>query len=358
MTKRTIEMPWADPLLPRVSDPHFEEVVKDRFGKVPDIYFRVSPSKWLREAVMEWPQYRVQYFPSKLGYIAGLICAQENACRYCIGVTRAYLKSQGYNDNFINMIERDRQLAELNEKERVFVQFCRSLSRSSPRPPKSLLMRLQRLGYSELAVKEMAWWIVANCFINRVSTFISVPPMADLERMSRGLLGKIFRRVIKKRLEAPQRSELGTKASEQGQSFVQMMDSLKGLPAADYIGTALQGAMQSDILSKELKILMFSVVAKTLQCEFCISESKEMALNMGFDEDEYELALVTLNSKKLSNQESEILKWTRETIHFDTFVIQGRVKELSTKTDNVVLLEAIGLASLANAIVRLAILIK
>lgn len=354
----SIDMPWAEPLLPRVSDPYFQKVVKARFGKVPDIFFRVSPSRWLREAVMEWPQYKVQHFPSKLAYIAGLICAQENACRYCIGVSRAYLKSQGYNDSFIDMIERDRQLAELDEKERVFVQFCRSLSRSSPRPPKSLVTRLQRLGYSELAVKEMAWWIVANCFINRVSTFIAVPPMGDLERMSQGMLGKVFRRVLKKRIETAQRTELASVAVGDGQSFVKMMDSLRGLPAVDYIGTALHGAMQSDVLSKELMILMFSVVAKTLQCEFCISESKEMALQMGFEEEEYERALLTLNSKVLSDQESEILKWTRETIHFDTFAIQERIKQLSAKIDNVVLLEAIGLASLANAVVRLAILIN
>ena len=82
-----------------------------------------------------------------------------------------------------------------------------------------------------------------------------------------------------------------------------------------------------------------------------------MALNIGFTEAEFDLALSTLTSPKLNEQEKKILIWTRETVHFQTGDMQRRVRSLSTEVDEEVLLESIGMAALANSIVRLAVLL-
>ena len=119
----------------------------------------------------------------------------------------------------------------------------------------------------------------------------------------------------------------------------------------------MTGAFKSDVLSRELKVLMFAVVAKTLECPFCISESKIMARDLGIDDMEFDTALASLSFPRLSEQEAKLFAWTRETVHFETGDIQRRIRILAIDIDNVVLLEAIGVASLANTIVRLAVLL-
>jgi alkylhydroperoxidase family enzyme len=120
----------------------------------------------------------------------------------------------------------------------------------------------------------------------------------------------------------------------------------------------MTGAFESEILSKELKILMFAVVARSLECQFCLTESKNMAGQLGIEAKEFERALGSLSSPRLNEVESRIFAWTRETVHFETGDIQRRIRVLSAHVEPVILLEAIGVAALANTVVRLAVLLE
>ena len=351
------EIDWGEPILPLVEDHQWKKQVKHELGGAcPDLMMIVSPSEWLRTACLRWPRYEVQEFPQRLADIATLVCAQENACRYCYGVARAQLKLFGYSEKLINRIERGLHLAELDEKERTFIQFCRNLSRSSPRPPKKDRDKLIDLGYSELAVTEMAFYIANHCFVNRTATFLSCPLFNKLESLSESFLGKIFRPLIAKKIRNTSWNNT-EHLPDDISNYSGVIKSLNGLPAATVINDAMVGVFDSDVLSRELKILMFAVVARALECQFCLSESKDMANDLGIDEEEFNNALASLSSHRLNEQEAKLLTWTRETVHFETSDIQRRIRILAGEIDNVVLLEAIGVASLANTIVRLAVLI-
>ena len=89
----------------------------------------------------------------------------------------------------INGIEQDMLMAELDQKDRTFIRFCRNLARSNPRPPKAEKDKLVSLGFTELQVTEMAFHIARECFVNRVVTFISSPPMYGFERLSESFNG-------------------------------------------------------------------------------------------------------------------------------------------------------------------------
>jgi len=129
------DIEWGAPTLPVVKDAEWEAEVKADIGKVADILTRVSRSRWMRKIILKWPRYEVQEFPRNLSDICALVAAQENACRYCYGVARSQMRLFGYSERMISNIEREMQMAEMEEKERAFVQFCRNLARSDPRPP-------------------------------------------------------------------------------------------------------------------------------------------------------------------------------------------------------------------------------
>jgi len=83
-----------------------------------------------------------------------------------------------------------------------------------------------------------------------------------------------------------------------------------------------------------------------------------MAGDLGFSETEFANALSSLNSPRLNGPEGKILSWTRQTVHYQTGSIQKQVHALSREVDEEMLLESIGVAALANATVRLAVLIE
>jgi len=351
------DMEWGDPILPVFKDSEWEAEVKAELGRVPDLMTRVSPSHWLRKAILNWERLPIKHFPVRLGDIGALVTAQENACRYCYGVARSQMRLFGYSERMINNIEREMQLAELDVKDRTFIQFCRNLARSNPRPPKADRDNLIRLGFTKLAVAEMAFLITNHCFYNRVATFISCLPMYELENLAGSFLGRLFRPLIARKLR-----NLGLKKvdplDQSPNPFHKVVLALSGLPAAALLNEALKGAFDSEVLSQELKVLMFAVVAHSLECKFCQTESKNMSLSYGITELEFDSSISSLTSPRLNDQEKKILAWTRETVHFQTADIQKRNRILAQEIEKDVFLEAIGVASLANTTVRLAMLLE
>jgi len=356
MTELLNEIEWGEPTLSVVHDASWEAEVKADIGTLPDIHTRTSRSPWLRQTILKWPRYEAQEFPRKLADICSLVAAQENACRYCFGVARSWMRLWGYSEKMISNIERSTQMAELDEKERAFIRFCRNLARSNPKPPKKDRDELLRLGYSSLAVAEMAYLIVNHCFVNRVCTFIAVPPMDGLERLPNTILGKILRPLFGRKLRNIGWTETRVLEGDP-ESFPGVVQKLLGLPAAKAMNDTLGGAFESEILSRKLKVLMFAVVANSLECEFCQAETHAMALECGFTHEEFNTALTTLSSPHLNDDEEKLLSWTRETIHFQNGPMQTRVRELAKIVGEPMMLEAIGVASLANSTVRLAVLL-
>ncbi len=351
------ELDWAEPMLPVVPNTEWEATVKKQMGTIPDVMTRVSGSPWLRELMLKGMRVQAKYIPKHLEEMGTLICSQENACRFCYGVARAQMKLFGYSDKLINSIEQDMLMAELDEKDRTFIRFCRNLARSKPRPSKADKEKLLSLGFSSLQVTEMAFQIARECFVNRVVTFISSPPMGAFEKLPNSFIGRLFRPIIARKLRSLGYAGDGSFEVEDG-PFLPVTKALSEIPTAIIFKEGLQGAFESEVLSKELKILMFGVVARTLNCDYCSTACHNLAEDYGFDREAYNDALATLSLPGLSAQEQQLLHWTRETVHYQTGPIQSRVKELSTQVSNDKLLEAIGVASLANSVVRLAVLME
>ena len=357
MPRNLSELDWSSPILPAVADPDWEATVRKFMGMVPDVVTRVSTIGWLREMMLRGLNVKATEMPRHLADIATLVCSQENACRFCYGVARTQMKLFGYSDKLISNIEQDMLMAEMDQKDRTFIRFCRSLARSNPRPSKAERDKLLELGFSSIQVTEMAFQVARECFVNRVVTFISCPPMHDFERLSDSFFGRLFRPFIARKLRAGGYTGDGSfRVSDN--PFSHIMKTVGRIPAAVFFQEGIEGAFASKVLSKELKVLMFAVVARTLNCNSCGSVCNNLAQNIGFTKEEYSNALSTLKCSRLNDQEQRLLAWTRETVHYQTGIMQLRVKELSKLIDNDRLVEAIGVAALANSIVRLGVLLE
>jgi alkylhydroperoxidase family enzyme len=354
------EIAWSQPILPSVSDPAWEAEAKRRTGHVSEIDRRVAPSPWVREVCVAIIGYRPAAMPERLYRIGAMVTAQENACRYCYGANRAYLKILGYSDSFISRIERDATLAELDDQGRACLSFCRSLARSRPRPMRNECDALVALGFAPPAVKEMALAIALGCYYNRIGILSASPPEHGFERMANGFLAPLLRPLLRFAMSLhrpPQPPVLDAAALSAG-PFGSVVGAAAGLPAATIFKTALDGAFASSVLAKSTKALMFAVVARTLGCRRSEDEARRLLVAEGFTEAEVGAALATLRSPRLSQRDEGLLEWVRGTVYYQTGEIQKRTRALAAAIGDAAVLEAIGVAALANATVRLAMLLE
>ena len=357
------EIEWSEPIVPRAQDPGWEAEIKRRGGRVFEIDRRVAPSVWLRETCFAVTAFRASTLPERLLNIGAMVTSQENSCRYCYGANRAYLKILGYSESFLGRIERDVHLAELDEKERAFIAFCRNLARSRPRPALAERDALVRLGFPQIAVHEMALHIADLCFYNRVGMLMACPPELGFERMADGPIGRLIALAAPlARLVAPKRGPATdpsiTAARLAAGPFGPILAPLAGLPGAMIVKNGLDGAFASRVLSPAVKALMFAVVARTLACRPSEREARTILRAEGFGDAAIDEALATLGSSRLPAGEARLLPWVRDTVHYQTGPLQKQTRALAAAIGAPAALEAIGVAALANATVRLAMLVE
>ncbi len=362
MAARLQDIEWGEPLLPVVPDPAWEVEVRRRGGQVTKADRMIAPCPWLREASFGITHYRPRAMPARLFQLGALITSQENACRYCYGANRAFMKILGFSETVIQRIEHDLHVAELDDQERGFVAFCRSLARSRPRPTRAARDAMVAMGYSRLAVDEMAFAISMGCFFNRVTTFMACPPENDLERIGNGPIGRVLgwmapmRRMVSKLRRPAARDDAPGADMLAGGLFGPILVPLAGLPAARVMRDALDGAFAPSAISHGTKSLVFAIVARTLGCGHCEAEARSLLQANGMSETRIDQALATLRCDGLSGAETPILPWARGTVHYDTGEVQRATRAMAGAVGNTVVLEAIGIAALANAVVRLAML--
>ena len=139
-----------------------------------------------------------------------------------------------------------------------------------------------QLGFSPTAITEAAFLIVNHCFMNRVATFLACPPVVVYERLGRSILGRLLRPMLatanRRSVPVPTDFKL-----PEGAPFAEITNTLSGLPAAYLLHEALTGAFDSPVLSRRIKALMFGVVARMLDCRFCLPHSVRLLQAEGFD---------------------------------------------------------------------------
>lgn len=363
MSQLLNEIQWGEPLLAPDIDPAWEAELKRRGGNVSEVDRRIARIPWLREACLGITLGRACAIPAHLFNVAAMVTSQENACRYCYGANRAYMKMLGYSESYVRRIERDVDLAELDEKERAVVTFCRKLARSRPRPTLADRDELVRLGYTREAAHELALWIALGCFYNRVSILIAAPPEQGFEQWVSAkrwlffLAGPYMRVQAERRRRGAPDPGAGAEVLRAG-TFGRVLEPLAGLPGAWIMKNALEGAFASSVLSRAAKALMFAVVARTLDCGPCEEGARGLLQAEGYARAETDEALAKLGSSRLAADEAKLLPWVRATVHYQTGPIQQQTRSLAAALGPAATLEAIGVAALANATVRLGMLVE
>jgi hypothetical protein len=109
----------------------------------------------------------------------------------------------------------------------------------------------------------------------------------------------------------------------------------------------------SAILSRRCKLLMFAVVSRGLPCEVCeLQLSRELG-DRGLSLETQQRVLEQLDAPQLDDIERLLLPFVRETLWYEPAALQRRARALSDRLSRPQLMEAIGVAAMANALCRM-----
>ena len=355
MAQLLTEIEWSPPLFTPPADPQWNAELKRHFGMASAMLRHVAPLPWLRTTCANWQLYPITRLPLRLADLIFLVVSQENSCRYCYGVARAHLRVLGYSERAVSQLERQLQLAELDAKDQTFLRFCRQLARSNPRPAQPEREAMLAAGFTPEQVAEAAFLVAGNSFGNRVATFLATPPERMFERVGPTWAGRLLKPLllVANRKSMPMPRDFAVPA---GAPFERVTRPLAGLPAAWVLHQALTSAFDSTVLSRRIKVLVFAVIARILDCRLCPPEAVRMLEREGFDPAEVETILSSLSSTRLDPTEAAVLEWARETVRYQPQVIQRQTRALLDRIGTQATLEAVGVAALANSTVRLAML--
>jgi alkylhydroperoxidase family enzyme len=139
--------------------------------------------------------------------------------------------------------------------------------------------------------------------------------------------------------------------------YARLVQLYAGSPIARVLGRTLEEMWASPHLTRRCKLLMFAVVARGLACDVCAAEVGEALRWEGLKEATLAQVLTHLDAPELDPVERLLVGFARETIWYEPAQLQRRARAVRDRLPGPPFIEAIGVASLANGLCRLAAMV-
>jgi AhpD family alkylhydroperoxidase len=347
---------WETCLIEPRSDRALEAYARRRLGvPVPSLrYFAAVP--WLARAVVDLhPELGLlMHLDQSVADLLTLIVSQENSCRFCYAVMRMLLRAQGMSDARIERMEQYLSRGDdLAPRTAAAIAFGRSQSRVGPGGARDARHSLRKAGIGDDEMKEIAFVVASTDFLNRVHTIPAIPSR-PLERMPDQLHVRLFRPLIHHILQKHRFRGRETPLERAPlYPYARLVNFYAGSPIAPALGQAIEEMWASPVLSRRCKLLMLAVIARGLGCAVCALEIREALQREGLEEPALAQILTHLDAPELDEVERLLVRFARETIWYEPAVLQRRARALGAHLTDPQLLEAAGVASLANGLCRL-----
>lgn len=351
---------WGECLLEPRRDAELERDARKAYGVPFPLIRFYSPCPWLARAFIKgnYRNGQLVHIDLDLADLIFLAVSQDNSCRYCYASQRMQLRVLGFDDERIRRVEEASFTAEADRGERLALDFARRFSRANPPPSAADKAALREAGYSDEAIKEIAYMASYTVSGNRTAT-LPAAPLERVEGMEDRWLFKLLRPLIARLLRPRKkrgRPEFLPSELKSG-PFAYVALELDGLPIARISQEIRDSAWRSPILTQRAKALVFAVVARGLGSKRAEAEAKRLLTPLGLDEGEVNEILSHLASPKLDPIEAAVVPYARETIRYRPVDIQRRGRKLREQLTVEQFLELVGVVSLANGICRLSLVL-
>ncbi|HKZ03908.1 MAG TPA: hypothetical protein VJU81_00435 [Methylomirabilota bacterium] len=349
------QVAWEPCILEPQRDRALEAYARRKQGIPNPAISYFAPVPWLARALVDLhPEYGLLLrLDHGVMDLVNLVVCQENSCRFCYAAVRAMLWAQGLSRARIEQMERDLLRADLPPRTLAAMAFGRSQSRTGPAGARAAREALARAGVDAEEMREIAFAAALVDFSNRAHTIAAVP-VRPLERMPDRLHTRLMKPLVNfliRRSRSYGRAQPLERIPEAPHR--RLLQAYAGSPIAPALGAALEAMWASPVLARRCKLLIFAVVARGLDCEACGPEIVEALRKEGLSDAAIAEVLTHLDGPDLDRVERQVVSFARETIWYEPAVIQRRARALREHLTGPEVVEAIGVASLANGLCRL-----
>ena len=349
------DVEWEACLIPPRKDPEFEREIRKTWGTVPPVARFLTHSPWIARSLLRgnFRHGQLVHIDIRLAELVFLAVSQDNSCRYCYASQRAALRIQGFDEERILRVEQAFVSAEDDPRESLALNYARQISQSNPPPTAADREGLRQVGYSDEAIKEIAYVASSTVGGNVMATLPAVPVdrVEGLEdRWLVRLLRPLLARMLRSRERQGQPEFLPPELKTGPFAYVDL--ELDGLPAARVSREGIESAWSSQILTQRAKGLVFAVVARGLDSKRSEQEARRLLAPHGLDDGDVDEILSHLASPKLDPIEAAIVPFARETIRYRPADIQRRGRKLLEQLSVEQFMELVGVVGLANGICR------
>ena len=266
---------------------------------------------------------------------------------------RAMLWSQGMSLARIQQVEHDLTRADLPPRTVAALTFARKQSRTGPAAAREAREAIQSAGFGVDAMKEIAFVVGITDFANRTTTITAVPA-GQFERMPERwhmrLLRPLMGRLLRSRQVRGRPTPLERVPSH---PYVALVKAYAGSPIAPALARTLEEMWASPHLTRRCKLLMLAVIARGLGCDVCALEVVDALEAEGLPKSATMQVLTHLDAPELDEVERLLVAFARETIWYEPAPLQRRARALCERLSSAQVLEAIGVAAVANGLCRM-----
>jgi alkylhydroperoxidase family enzyme len=136
--------------------------------------------------------------------------------------------------------------------------------------------------------------------------------------------------------------------------YARLVTAFAGSPIAPALAHTMDAMWASPHLTRRCKLLMFAVVSRGLPCELCETEVSYALQREGLDAAAVSRVLTHLDGPELEPIERVLMAYARETLWYEPATLQRHTRMLREQLSIEQLIEAIGVAALANGVCRMA----
>jgi uncharacterized peroxidase-related enzyme len=345
---------WLEP--PPLPPALAAEIKRRMSGIIPGWATHLAAVPWVVRAFACVVEKRLAHMPLDLWDLIALVVSQDNSCRYCYGATRTMLKIRGYRDEQIDRIERDVHLSDLTRADQVALEFARKVSHANPRATAFDRDALARVGFAPPAVAELAYAAAFAGFSNRLSSFFALPP-ERFEQLVDRPLARLVRPLIARKMRVKHLPPEPSPRPNEG-PCADVIAVLDSCPAAHTLRAVVDDAFASPILPRRTKLLMLAVIGRALGYDHPEDEVRHGLAEDGFGPADVDEILANLGSAKLDRRDALLVPFARETVRYQPIAIQRRTRDLARVLSTEEVIEAAGVAALANGVGRLSVLLE
>jgi AhpD family alkylhydroperoxidase len=351
-----LQVAWDACLLEPVRDRAAEQNLKREVGSAPawSRYFWTCP--WFTKAVIRLPYDfgLLVHLDFETADLVSLVVSQENSCRYCYASARAMLRLMGLSEERMQALEKRLVVPELEPRAAAAVKFARRMARANPLAGAPDRAALQQAGFNADEIRELAFVVANTAFFNRLSTIPALPPHGYEQAPDRWFV-RLLRPIVARVIKGWRRRGVPTAAPAAATGmFAGLVRQYDGSPVAPVLVQTFDELWASPILTRRTKALMFATIAQGLGCPISRSEACALLTVDGLTEAQVASILAHLDSPELDGRERALLAFARDTIWYEPQQIQKRARRLHEQIGTPGFVEALGVATLANAMCRLA----